>query len=506
MQERKNSENKPIFITDLYTPEDRVMGTFWQKNPYTLENMSRAFRSLRLTAVQSPVHTNYDLFALIALTWNDLSEIEDFPEESFAEPFLFEMEKGGDYFTGDHRIPDIFHNRIVRYMMVKPGSRLPDIPKNQQIKLTSVYVPFYDENISKELRGSLEEIAERDYTGNTLETRSAFHPSALITVWDSYFGEQIGVQGLKIKAKRGLKWATGTTDENGYVQIHKTFKNNVNYSYEYSTDDMNILNGREDKIGKEKGSIIKKIGKSDIKNNIYRWNHEIHQGVEIHYAHAFLGAYEMYHNNKYNLAPPYKRKNIFRTKLDIYVYDTERGGLLGGMIPVAPVHKSFIELYNSSTYGNMHRNFNQFMFSTTAHEIAHHTHWQNAKTNYILSLDNDIEGEYMRESWALGVEEIYITQFYPGITEVPLAQGSYTKIVRDMIDHFYNVGNDDEQGGFLNQDNPEPFDMVTGYSPKYIQDQVYASTSWQEWETNMRANSDNPTKSGLDDLFDYWWN
>ncbi len=58
---------------------------------------------------------------------------------------------------------------------------------------------------------------------------------------------------------------------------------------------------------------------------------------------------------------------------------------------------------------------------------------------------------------------------------------------------------------FFTWDRVHPYDRVSGYTIKDIQQALFISASWQEWRTGMNSFVTNPTSSNLEELYNNWY-
>jgi hypothetical protein len=131
------------------------------------------------------------------------------------------------------------------------------------------------------------------------------------------------------------------------------------------------------------------------------------------------------------------------------------------------------------------------IYATALHELAHASHWELRKNNWLATEDRIIESWARGAQWALG--RLRYPNYRGGATIRP----KYTQIVVDMIDGptDFNEGSEN-----INEDN------VTGYTIKNIEDVLSNTTSWADWHNNIKNSYENTTENNLQTLFNHWGN
>lgn len=140
------------------------------------------------------------------------------------------------------------------------------------------------------------------------------------------------------------------------------------------------------------------------------------------------------------------------------------------------------------------------IYASTIHELAHSAHWF-YDTSYSANAS-----DIVIESWSTAAEVYFTRKLYPNY-ETGLSRGCYTNIAADLMDAagltkvcYYSKANLKAE----TVDSPLSYiDNVSGYTIKQIQDAIFVSTTWRNFETNL-SRYNNPTKAHLNETFVFW--
>ncbi len=374
-------------------------------NPYKEDAMVNALISLHDEGILREVGTNdipANFYYARFLPANDeeLRELEGISNLDLYEyPLDREIIVKGTYYQ-DPAIPE---GQITWQYCVYPiGQQIP-----QQIRKEILGQLFLnDQDIGPRPNitdGQYLEIERRSHelTNNEWEGRlpgenervaSNWTPSGNIQAHDDLLGTE-PLKGVKVRARRWFKTATGITNSAGNYTVNKSFNsgNKVNYS---------IVWERDGNFDIRSGTWGQAIYNGPKKSSA--WNLTISSGVQKFYAAIHRAAHYYYYEHIFSLRRPNHRVKIggydkcqnfngdfanWRTWLtwpDIRVYRKEDDCTIKGTDEI---------------------------FSTTAHEIAHSSHWQMSKSNGnrydFLSADDMVV-----ESWARCVQWLLTNNFY----------------------------------------------------------------------------------------------
>ena len=235
-----------------------------------------------------------------------------------------------------------------------------------------------------------------------LESRGKrYYPSGRIRVEENLFdGGRQGFDGLKqikVRARRGLKYGTTSTDNNGNFKINKKFRYEVRYSVEFECHSYKITN-----------SIGFSINYTGSKRKAGWW-HDFHFAGTEDWAHATLvqaasnyveraRAEEMiyYFPKQVKLRPKFEdgRSNAVRAVRHTIP--------LGGLF----VYNDVI-LYMEN--GNGRQYLTDELTSLMNHELAHVTHYHRDPSQWMLTAGGDC-GRKFCDSSRIRIYARYLSQ------------------------------------------------------------------------------------------------
>ncbi len=199
-------------------------------DPYTVENMNKAFAALyptKANRVALPVTHLYVRF----LPKNDLqfTMLEDLGVELVDHPLDYEIVRDGDWY----RDPDIVPGRITwQYAVVEKDFAFPRGIHYQLIDECHIPVP----GPSTKADGIDWDAVEREayrLTGNGALTKGeevSGKPAGRITIVDpARGGEPEGVRGVRVACNSFVKFARAYTDEQGRYQMETSFSSQPRY-------------------------------------------------------------------------------------------------------------------------------------------------------------------------------------------------------------------------------------------------------------------------------------
>lgn len=331
---------------------------------------------------------------------------------------------------------------------------------------------------------------ECDYGGGGPSTGTGapageWRPSGRITMNDDVLGV-IGVEGIKVRARRWFTTYTGLTDANGYYHVDGTYTRPANYWLNFERHDFAIIDFVHQATYEVSGP-----------KQQAAWNVNF-TGYNRYYATIFRAAFHYYHKDIQGLRRP-PQSSFWERQLKI----TAVNSTYSTSGTTNPTHTWFgindlvtiISLDNSSDY----------TYATTIHELAHASHWDESNWSFAMS------AQTVSESMAAGVEWALTKMVYPDFKgyEWPLG-GNYRNVVMDLIDNSSEISYYDRalySGNYNNFGFGAPKDQVEGYSILQIQNaMIHNATTWNEWKNNIINNYNNGTEQHVETLFNHWLN
>jgi len=306
-----------------------------------------------------------------------------------------------------------------------------------------------------------------------------WRPHGRITVNDDLKGI-IGVEGIRVRARRWFTTYNGFTDADGYYAVDGWFTRPANYWLDFERYEFQVTDGTNG-LGTAREISGPKIEAA--------WDVQF-DGYDKFCSTIFRAAYHYYYKDIQGLQRP--PENAFwhtQMKLRAKDYPDPDAPLSGGNA-VAQRRilnlGEFIHIYHPS-FADTRRTY-----ATTIHELAHAVHWKIDHSHYN---NNDLATNMMAESWARGAEWFLTKMEYSDYRGGNVVLPEYTNVVIDMIDFNF----DNSNNGY--SDNR---DFVFGYNIIQIQDALNGAANGTDWKNNIRNNYDNNTENNLDALFSAW--
>lgn len=311
-----------------------------------------------------------------------------------------------------------------------------------------------------------------------------WRPSGRITMTDDVLG-LIGVEGIKVRARRWFTTYTGLTDANGDYHVDGTYTRPANYWLDFERYDYAIVDVVHDATYEVSGP-----------KQQAAWNVNF-TGFERFCATIFRAAFHYYHKDIQGLHRP-PQNSLWAAKLHIRpspgATSSSTGRMdfiswhLGELILIEGLLASSTETY-----------------STTIHELAHAAHWDNSNLSLNLSAKS------ARESWAQGVEWALTKMVYPnyqGVYRSPGIGTEYRNIVIDLIDDSSQISYFERglyNGFYHNFGLDSSKDQVHGYNIVDIQNAlINGPNTWNDWKNNIINNYNNGTEQNVEALFNHW--
>lgn len=329
---------------------------------------------------------------------------------------------------------------------------------------------------------SLELTGNSENTGGSVMARSnKWRPGGRITMQDTELGT-VGVEGLKIQARRWFTTHTGFVDQNGYYQCDGTYKNPANYSFNFERYEFEI-----------RGSISGVDGPKMEGN----WNQHYQRNTKQNYhSNIFRAAFHYAYKNILNLRRP-PQNGFWRTQLKIQAnYFNDPDGTSNGNHNPA---RRFLGM-GSAIHMYAPTRPSSGLYGTTIHEMAHASHWNMDKNNY------NNGDKIVVESWARGVQWALTRMVYSNYNLTSqYIRGSYTGVVQDLIDPAKLVQNGLYQAdGNLEYINASYNDQVANYNVRQVEDALNGNRTWIGWRNKMFNSYNNPTKNNINATFTFW--
>lgn len=339
---------------------------------------------------------------------------------------------------------------------------------------------------------NLTEPTQSTATSNDLEgvkvsyRRSKWRPAGTIQVYDDVLERYVGIEGVKVRARRWFTTHTGIANSDGEYSCNGRFRRDANYSidwerYHFALQD-GWLNGATYNGPKKRGD----------------WDLNLNSGAQQYYATIFRAAYHYYYKDIKGLRRP-PQNSFWRTQLKIRAY-LENGSEDGNLGTHTSGWRAFGLYSPVKIYTYTRPSIDTY--STVIHELAHASHWNMDRSDF-----GDTE-TIVIESWARGVEWGLTKTVYSGYQPI-YARLNYTGTVQDMIDGFGSKGTlywwdyEEEDWGSPNLFNSY-YDQISGYTLREIEDAIEGQKTWSSWKNNIINKFENDTEDSLGNGFNFW--
>ena len=310
--------------------------------------------------------------------------------------------------------------------------------------------------------------------------RSKWRPAGTIQVYDDVLERYVGVEGVKVRARRWFTTHTGIANSDGEYSCNGRFRRDANYSidwerYHFALQD-GWLNGATYNGPKKRGD----------------WDLNLNSGAQQYYATIFRAAYHYYYKDIKGLRRP-PQNSFWRTQMKIRAYYEENNDANGTHKEERRFLGAQIKIYNPERESMR-------IYATTIHELAHASHWNIWRSN---GFDNT--QSIVKESWARGVEWELTRMIYPNYTPF-YSRLRYTGVVEDLIDGFKTR----TSNRFWTEQNPWVFqvstyqDMVENYTIRQLEDALVNQKTWINWQNNIINSINNETSDNVQNSFNFW--
>lgn len=463
------------------------------ENPYSVESMKKAWKNLkssqaigRISGDELEITTTHLYIRFKPKNEDELAILQrDSTLILYTYPLDYEIEQAGDFYH-DPELP--LDRPTYQYCAVEVDKKLPEGVEFEILE--ELFIPDEDYDVNENQAngriastGSIEALVDEALriTGNLEEEasdysnarRSKWRPAGRIQLFDDESNRLVGLSGAKVRARRWFTTHEGITDINGRFSCNGRFRRDANYSIKWERNDFDIRSGS--------------IGQAILNGPKRRgdWNHDIRSGSQRMYAIVNQASSDYYYGNRLGLKSP-PQNSFWKAKVKVSVWDEANGDANGS-------HCKDCRFLGISSRIRIWNNGGTCMaiYGTTIHELAHASHWELRKNKWN---DNNTESK-VKESWARGVQWAIGRLRYPHYRGGPTIRPDYTQVVVDMID---GIGDVNEGSENITQDN------VTGYTIRQIEEVLGSTSTWENWEINIRNRYNNGTEQNLDELFAHW--
>jgi hypothetical protein len=448
-------------------------------NPYTVSNMMTAWNSLASSGTISNTSnfvrtTHYyvkfkpqNSEQYEALHFDSAYALSDLPIES-------KITMNGDYYH-DPSLPDDVPT--YQYTAVPVGHILPDsIPYEI---LDNLYIPEKDGNFQYENGGTndlfVDKLLNKAYaqTGNYEDTialtnqsnasASRYTPGGNINVFDTRLQGLIGMEGVRVEARRWFVIYSAYPDFNGNYRMNDSYKRPCNYSIWFGQDRFSVRHNVVNTTFWINGPKI-----------TGDWNYTLNNSYQRFAGHVFRGGFRYHNKDIGGLGRPFRwfgKRTVYIAKDAVKSWSGENW-IIFPVIRIARYDSKGTE-YNSDE-----------VFSTTCHETAHTSHVITMNAGPIQYWQ--VSGQ-LQESWPVGVEWFisHIEYNDRGVTNY--GEANYNPINPPQYPNrqayqYWNLGvSNDYTSLFINLVDREndntlffgaPNDQVVGYTLRNIERRI----------------------------------
>jgi len=464
-----------------------------KQNPYTIENMQAAVNSLAERGVTSLHNINIrPTYLYVKFAPQNHYQYEELGRDTtlqlFDYPLDYEITLSGNSYH-DPTLPD--SSITYQYTSVPYNYDFNDTISYEI--LSELYIPEEDGSLVGSTEDNLEfveKLLDQAYiqTGNyedTIKAQQRFEPSGSIKVFDTRVNDYIGVEGVRIVARRWFLWRRARTDYYGDFIMTKNYKRPVNYSAWFNDNKFEV---RRQFIG----TVVwingpKKEG---------AWDHLIVDGFDRFVAHLFRGGWKYFNGFNGGLDRPSVLK-LFIIAKD----EHDPNGVLGRASLTWPEVTIFRYLGKNEVSSDDY-------FSCTVHEISHislrkkigyqafHDLLPVANESFATAIQLHITAhEYQpRTNWMYGTP--YYSSIFGGgyepLRPIPYAfqywnasiSGDYTSLFINLVDNYNELNQQ-----FILKPSGSIYDIVSGYTLSGIEDNIIEYCSdWTTMKAALKAN------------------
>jgi hypothetical protein len=481
-------------------------------NPYLVDNMQKAADELAVNGIKSScplnIRTTHYYVMFKPKDMDEYEKIDNDERIGTSEDIPIDQQilvDGGNYH--DPSLPDSVPT--YQYCAVKA-----DYPFDLEVQyeiLARLYIPEEDEdlNCNEDNEEYIDKLLDQAYkqTGNfddVLDSegykarRAKWYPKGRIELNDTRLNSNIGLQGIRVKARRWFTTRIMLTDFNGNYSTNKSFRRPCNYSLKFGRPNFCV---RKHFIpGTYRVGGPKKTGD---------WNTVLASGYQRFAGHIFRGAQTYFYQNIGGLTNPYHGQRQVLIGYDDKM-SNNKIGINWIVLPIIRVARYF------PGEGTLRELGSDVVYSTTCHEIAHSTHcFKLMNFSPIQFWQTDA---FVRESFCTGIEWFLTQREYQmrGIADYGtptyswsirpafLGYQNWTRgVSTDYTNIFINLI-DDYNERVERGDSRLPDDNVSGYTMPFIEQNImrhsYGLTTLRD-EVKAHKPNGTVTDAQIDVLF-----
>lgn len=329
MIEKQDATN----YAEQFNGEKIVLGKKLE-NPYTVENMKRAYAELKKEYAEKDGGDSLDEINIyttnlyVRFLPNNIDEYnilaDDTTLEIFDFPLDYEIEEGGTYYHD----PALPADQITwQYCAPKVECELPEIESEV---IEELYLPQEDTTLNRiEKNGKniadLLEMKALQITGNLTDDeyksyfeKSSWEPSGSIKVTDDFLGI-VPIVDVAIQIRRFFSYDVTSTDTKGNFKFYSNWSGPVNYMIKWEQRYFDIRNG-----------LLVQAYYNGPKQES-RWDLVINSGDSWRYSHIFRASYMYY--NRTDIREGLSKPAIRTTGIKIAYAGSGKGTRLGDSNP-----------------------------------------------------------------------------------------------------------------------------------------------------------------------------
>lgn len=482
------------------------------ENPYTVENMLKAYDNLFPSSVtrsneRSKIKTTHLYVRFKPATEKDIYILEEkrgldlwdkpldreYPKErpgGYHDPSIAKGEITWQYTVvpADYGFEDGISHEIIDELYLQDLEEGPEVRSRE----TFPELMWIDiQNESFRLTGNEEDIIDK---GFVVIRGSKWYPDGYFFYEDnSGFGKE-PAEGLRVKVRSWFKSSSLIVASNGYFKSNKGFTNdNITVEVKYERHDWDIRSGSYGQAYS---------GEYDLYRSYPRQIYFTQSAERInwYYANIHIGANDYFtKHNSYGLRYPYHKTNHTMSRLHIGAKDKSGRAHFFDFNNIWLAAE--LVMYYKNTLGDV--NESRELYTQVTHELAHAAHWEYSGTQDINWAFTNI-GKRYTESWAQCVgwyiskarygddDGWFENQQTRSLTYIKMPNHVYTPLAIDMID----ARNQSQEN------SSRPNDQVSGYSLYQLEQALPGNLeSWYGWRNNIKSMYSNSTEQHIDYLF-----
>jgi len=475
------------------------------EDPYAIQNMQKAYASLKAAKAATPVFDIKPTHTYMRFLPKNEIELDLLKSDTtlvlYDFPLNYEIKNLGTYYHD----PSLPESAITyQYCVVPVGHQIPNV---QNELLYQVFIP--NQELENQFLIDLEYESVR-LTGNLPQgfenTKGRWTPKGTIRAWDNILSRYIPIEQVSVHARIMTHIESDLTDANGYFQTSR-FRFAVNYSIKWERSLYEIRDGMFFQAWYNKSG----QSRSD-------WNLDIGTGGKsIMFATMHRAAYKQCYADNLGIHRPSASSKAKLCYVDQPGTGVCWGDWGGGILPDIRVWGKDTD---PSNYGNY--KLVDEIFATTTHELGHLSHWNRiGKIQYAQTSPKVYEAWAEAVEWALTNDEYHklgvrfnntnaINYNCPHTNQLwwPLyCDKTYSPIFIDLMDNVNQRTNIYANGVLVWDGSTHPNDMISGYTLSYLQNNIliysYGISSLRDAVKNHKIAG--VTDAQIDELFALYW-